>query len=59
MSNLNEYIKKIGSKNLIIIGSKNAFYRGINNSDHYIRKTYLKERLWQIQNEQNRAEEKD
>ena len=46
-------------KNLIIIGSKNAFYRGINNSDHYIRKTYLKERLWQIQNEQNRAEEKD
>ena len=46
-------------KNLIIIGSKNAFYRGINNSDHYIRKTYLKERLWQIQNEQERAEEKD
>ncbi|MGN1399015.1 MAG: ATP-dependent RecD-like DNA helicase [Erysipelotrichaceae bacterium] len=38
-------------QNLIIIGSKAAFYKGINNNDHYIRKTYLKERLWQIKDE--------
>ena len=34
-------------RSLIIIGDRDAFFRGITTADHYVRRTTLKERLWE------------
>ncbi|MBQ6654987.1 MAG: ATP-dependent RecD-like DNA helicase [Erysipelotrichaceae bacterium] len=34
-------------RSLIIIGQKEAFFKGITTADHYVRRTTLKERLWE------------